>query len=293
MTEVLLGIILFLLILLVFVLLKKTRVETQDIESAIFRVWKESGLSDKVGEVATYAREIKEIHTSIEQMLRVPVERGAFGEMALETILSDQLPPNMFGIRERILDGKIPDAHIKSTVGIICIDSKFPLDNYRKMMESNDSEERENYKRQFLKDSKAHLEKIANDYVCVDKGSADFAFAYIPSESVYWFLVNEAFEMLRNYTKKGVQVVSPLTLSHKIELIKAGVNAKKLSEGAERVKNAIVKLSRQFESVDEAWRVLYKTHLKNLMGKAEELDEAYRKLREEFEKTANLWEAEG
>ncbi|MDI3525626.1 MAG: recombination protein RmuC [Candidatus Atribacteria bacterium] len=293
MTEVLLGIILFLLILLVFVLLKKTRVETQDIESAIFRVWKESGLSDKVGEVATYAREIKEIHTSIEQMLRVPVERGAFGEMALETILSDQLPPDMFGIRERILDGKIPDAHIKSTVGIICIDSKFPLDNYRKMMESNDSEERENYKRQFLKDSKAHLEKIANDYVCVDKGSADFAFAYIPSESVYWFLVNEAFEMLRNYTKKGVQVVSPLTLSHKIELIKAGVNAKKLSEGAERVKNAIVKLSRQFESVDEAWRVLYKTHLKNLMGKAEELDEAYRKLREEFEKTANLWEAEG
>jgi hypothetical protein len=42
------------------------------------------------------------------------------GELNLETILSGQLPPEIFGIRERILDGKVPDAHIKSTVGLIC-----------------------------------------------------------------------------------------------------------------------------------------------------------------------------
>ena len=288
--EILLGAIIVLLAILIVLSLRKVKVEPQDIETAILRVWKESGLSDKVGELATHAKEIKETHKSIEQMLRVPAERGAFGEIALETILSDQLPPDMFGIREKVLEGKTPDAYIKSTVGIICIDSKFPLENYRKMMESDDPQEKERFKRQFLRDVKGHLDKIASDYVCPEKGSADFAFAFIPSEGVYWFLINEAFELLHEYTKNGVQVVSPLTLSHKVELIKAGVHAKKLSEEAEKVKNDILKLSQRFRKVDEVWRVFYKTHFKNLAGKAEELDEAYKRLREEFDRISKLSE---
>ena len=287
-TEILLGIVIVLLIIVIFLLLKKMQIEPKDIENVILKVWKESGLSDKIGELTVHAQEIKEAHRSIEQMLRVPVERGSFGEIALETILSDQLPPDMFGIRKKIFDGKIPDAYIKSTVGIICIDSKFPLDNYRKMIESKEPKEKENYKNQFLRDVKSHLDKIVNDYICPEKGSANFAFAYIPSEGVYWFLVNSAFEMLKNYTKKGVQVVSPLTLSHKIELIKAGLHAKKLSEEAEKVKNTIIKLSQRFEDIDRAWKIFYNTHLKNLTGKAEELDEAYRKLREEFDRISKL-----
>lgn len=288
--EILLGTVIVLLIILIYLSFRKAKVDLQDIETAILRVWKESGLSDKIGELSVHAREIKETHKSIEQMLRIPAQRGAFGEIALETILSDQFPLDMFGIRKKVLDGKIPDAYIRSTVGIICIDSKFPLDNYRKMVESDDPEEEEHYKRQFLRDVKGHLDKIAGDYVCPEKGSADFAFAYIPSEGVYWFLVNEAFEMLRDYTKKGVQVVSPLTLSHKIELIKAGVHAKKLSEEAEKVRNALVELSRRFEDIDKAWKVVYGTHLKNLVRKAEELDEAYKKLREEFDRVSKLSE---
>jgi len=286
--EILLGAIIVLLTILILLSLKKAKVETQDIETAILRVWKESGLSDKVGELATHAKEIKDLHKSIEQMLRVPVERGAFGELFLETILSDQLTTDMFGIREKVLEGKTPDAYIKSTVGIICIDSKFPLDNYRKMMESDNPQEKEKCKKQFLKDVKGHLDKIANDYVRPEKGSADFAFAFIPSEGVYWFLINEAFELLREYTKKGVQVVSPLTLSHKIELIKAGVHAKKLSEEAEKVKNDILRLSQRFRKVDEVWQVFYRTHFKNLAGKAEELDEVYSRLREEFNRISKL-----
>ena len=286
--EILLGAIIVLLTILILLSLKKAKVETQDIETAILRVWKESGLSDKVGELATHAKEIKDLHKSIEQMLRVPVERGAFGELFLETILSDQLTTDMFGIREKVLEGKTPDAYIKSTVGIICIDSKFPLDNYRKMMESDNPQEKEKFKKQFLKDVKGHLDKIANDYVRPEKGSADFAFAFIPSEGVYWFLINEAFELLREYTKKGVQVVSPLTLSHKIELIKAGVHAKKLSEEAEKVKNDILRLSQRFRKVDEVWQVFYRTHFKNLAGKAEELDEVYSRLREEFDRISKL-----
>lgn len=194
----------------------------------------------------------------------------------------------MFGIRERILDGRIPDAHIKSTVGVICIDSKFPLENYRRMVEAEDPEEKEKKKKQFLEDIRSHFNKIASDYVCPEKGSAEFAFAFIPSESVYYFLVTEFYDTLREYTAKGVQAVSPLTLAHRIELIKAGVHARRLSEQAESIRNNIARLSRRFGEINKNWQVFYETHLRNAAKKAEELDSAYKRLREEFDRISQL-----
>ncbi|MFH1773753.1 MAG: DNA recombination protein RmuC [Methanobacteriota archaeon] len=290
--EILLVIIVVLLFVLIFLILRSKKVEPKDIEAAVSGTWIKLGLDEKIGAVESHAKDIRDSYKSFEQMLRVPTERASFGEISLETIFSDQLPQDLYGIRERTLDGKIPDAYIRSTVGIICIDSKFPLDNFGKMLDAEEPKEREGFKKQFIKDVKGHLNKIAEDYVCPEKGSAEFAFAYIPSEGVYYFLVNEAFEMLRDYTKKGVQVVSPLTLSHKIELIKAGAHAKKLSEDAEKVRDNLVRLSQRFGKIDEVWRVFYRTHFKNLEGKAEELDEAYKKLREEFDRISKISEEE-
>ena len=95
--------------------------------------------------------------------------------------------------------------------------------------------------------------------------------------------------MLLHYGReRGVQVVSPLTLSAKIVLIKAGVHAKKLSEKAEEVKNDLIRVSRRFEEIDSRWRVFYETHLKNALGKAAELDESYKKLRDEFDRISKM-----
>ena len=289
-TDVLLIIVIILLITLIFLISKRGEIEPTIIESAISRVWKESGLDQRVGEITTHAQDMRESHRSIEQMLRVPKERASFGEISLETILSDQLPPDMFGIRKKILDGKIPDSYIKSTVGLICIDSKFPLDNYEKMIEAVEVKEKEGLKKQFIRDVQGHLNKISSDYVCPEKGSAEFAFAYIPSEGVYYFLLTEAYDMLRELTKKGVQLVSPLTISQKIELIKTGVHAKKLSEEAELVNNNIIGLSNQFEAIDEIWKVFYERHFKNAGTKADELDRAYNRLREEFNRISKFSE---
>lgn len=287
-TNVLLTVVIVLLLILVYLVIKRVQVNPRDIKLAISSVWQESGLDEKIGRLSNYAEDIRNDYRALDQMLRVPVERASLGEMALEQILSDQLPADMFGIREKILDGKFPDAHIKSTVGTICIDSKFPLDNYRLMLEAEDSLERERLKKQFLRNVRYHLDKIADDYVCPEKGSAEFAFAFIPSESVYHFLVTDAYETLRIYTSKGVQAVSPLTLSHKIELIKAGVHARRLSEQAENIRNDITRLSQRFHEVDNNWQTFYDIHLRNATNKAEELDGAYKKLREEFDRISQL-----
>ena len=247
-------------------------------------------LSKKMGEIATYTSDIRQTHKSIEQMLRIPKERASFGEINLEIILSDQLPPDMFGVREKIFNGKIPDAYIKSTVGLICIDARFPLDNYMKMLETEKGDEKEIFRKQFIKDVDVHLLDVAKNYVNVEKGSAEFAFAYIPSESVYYFLVTDdgGYNLLKEYTKKGVQVVSPLTLSHKIELIKTGVHARKLSEDAEKVRNEMLRIGDAFKYIDDTWRILYDTHLRNAIRKAEEVDKAYKNVRDEFNKVAKL-----
>jgi DNA recombination protein RmuC len=286
--EILLGIILVLLLVLLLLVIKTRDVPPATIESALAGAWIKLGLGEQVARISTFADQIQRDYRSLELMIRVPTERGQFAEIALETMLADQLPPDMFGIRERVLDGKVPDACIRSTVGLICIDSKFPLDNYRRMLDSTDAADKNRCKRQFLRDVEGHLRKVADDYVCPDRGSADFAFAYIQSEGVYWFLVTEGYELLRNFVKRGVQVVSPLTLSHKIELIKAGVHARKLSEEAAKVHAEIVRLSRAFRQIDGEWEVFYGTHLKNLTRKADDLGAAYGKLREEFGRIAPL-----
>ncbi len=294
--ELLLGIVvgvpvLLVLILLVFYLAKSgQRVEIRDVEVAISRIWQDSRLDEKLGEITTHARDIRNSHTSIEQMLRVPKERASLGEIGLEAILTDPLPPDLVHIRSRMFGGKIPDAAIESSVGLICIDSKFPLDNYIKMQEATDPVDGNGHKSQFIKDVRGHLNKVAEDYVRPDQGSAAFAFAYIPSEGVYYFLVSEAYQMLREYVGKGVQLVSPLTLSHKIELIKTGVHARKLSDNAAKVEKDIQRLAANFKELDAAWNILYGTHWRNAANKAEELDQGYRRLREEFERIRSLSE---
>ncbi|PKB78504.1 MAG: hypothetical protein BZY88_17985 [SAR202 cluster bacterium Io17-Chloro-G9] len=288
----LLVMVILILLGLIGLVYQRGKIEAKDIEPAVSKAWRESGLERSVGELTAHAKDIQETHRSVDQMLRVPKERASLGELSLEMILSDQLPPEMFGMRERVFDGKVPDAHIKSTVGLICIDSKFPLDNYRAMVESQEPGQERGFKRDFIRDVRGHLSKISDDYVCPEKGSAEFSFAYIPSEGVYYFLLTDSdtYALLHDFTRKGVQVVSPLTLSHKVELIKTGVHALKLSEEAAKVKDELLNLSRRFSAVDNEWRVLYRTHLKNAMGKADDLDEAYTKVREEFDRIANLSE---
>jgi DNA recombination protein RmuC len=286
--EILLAFVILLLGVLIFLVIRSRRVEPTDLKNVISSTWNELGLGEKIGSIETQARDIKDSYRSFEQMLRVPKERASFGELALETILADQLPPDMYGIRETVFDGKRPDAHIKSTEGLVCIDSKFSLDNYSRMLTTEDPAEKQRLKKDFIADVRRCLDKVADDYVCPDKGSAEFAFAYIPSESVYYYLLTEAYDTLLEYSRAGVQVVSPLTLSAKIELIRAGVHAKKLSEQAEDVKNDLLKISRGFAEIDDKWRLLYETHLKNAVDRAADLDKSYKKLRDEFDRISKI-----
>ena len=256
-------------------------VDSEKIRGALTESWNDLGLKKEIGQLENHAKEMQNLHQDIETMLENPRERGEFGETKLDSLLNQHLPKDMYGIRERVVDGKTPDAFIESSAGKICIDSKFPLDNYKKMRESSE-EEKDHYKKKFRRDVEKTLNQVENKYVRPESGTAEFAFEFVPSEGVYYHLVREEYEMLNRFTKKGVQVVSPLTLGHKLEIIKSDVKSRQLSEEAEEVREKLQSLGTKFKEFENDWSVFYSTHLSNAKSKADEVDSDIQRIQKEF-----------
>lgn len=256
--------------------------DTDQLSLALSRSLQDLEFGERLGQLESHAREMRDVHSDIEAMLTTPQERGEFGEVQLDVLLSDHLPPEMYGIRERVVDGKTPDAHIRTSAGLVCIDSKFPLENFTRAMDAEGAD-RERAAAQFRDDVAGHLEKIATDYVRPQSGTAPYAVAFIPSEAVYYHLVTEERDLLREYTTRGVQVVSPLTMGQKLELLRADVHAQRLSEEAEAVQRDLQELAAAFEALGDEWSTLHR-HVANAESKAEDVDRRYAALRQEFER---------
>lgn len=262
---------------------QREEIGTDQLTTAMHTTLSEMGFAESVSRIEDRATELQGVHQNLERLLRVPRERGEFGEEQLEIILEDHLPPDMFGIRKRVVGNKTPDAYIETSEGVVCIDSKFSLDAYERAIDAETPQERATHERTFRDQVDEQLAKIAEDYVRPDQGTTDFAFAFVPSESVYYHLVTEEYDMLRAYTKRGVQVVSPLTLGHKLELIKAGVQARKLSEEAAEILEHLDRLDQRFEDFEDEWGTLER-HISNTHGKAEDVDRELSRMRDSFDR---------
>ena len=261
-------------------------VDPEKVRGAVSESWRDLKLDKEIGNLENQVTEIKNLHSDLETMMKNPRERGEFGEVKLEALLSDHLPNSMYGLRERVVDGKTPDAYIKSSHGKIIIDSKFPLDNFTKLMNKDDDSE--NYARKFRNDVEKQLKEIERKYVRPEEGTAEYAFEFVPSERVYYYLVKEEYELLNKYTKRGVQVVSPLTLGHKLELIKSDVKTKQLSEKAEEVQEQIQAIGTHVSNLRSQWNTYYSSHLKNAWNKASDIGSELEDLEDEFDNVENL-----
>ena len=289
--DLLLGGVLLALLVVIVLLLRVSRavngesagVETDQIRAALSETLDDMAFETRVSHIEDRAADIERLHEDFDRLLRAPRERGEFGEVQLETMLADHLHPGMYGIREQVVGSKTPDAHVTTPEGIVPIDSKFPLDRYEQALQADDPEVQSDHERAFRNAVEEQLAKIERDYVRPEAGTTDFAFAYIPSESVYYHLITEEYDLLREYTKRGVQVVSPLTLGHKLELLKSGAQAKKLSEEAQAVLDHLTEIGAQFEAVEEEWSTLQR-HLNNASKRADDVERELDGVRDAFDR---------
>ena len=289
MLELLVVLVLFLALATLVILFRlsgkfgKISLDQEAVKGAIATCWKELGIDQDIGAIKERANDIQNATQSLENLFKVTRGRGEYGEFQLEQILKDILPTQYLHIRKRIPKiGKIPDAHIVTPQGILCIDSKFPLDNYRKMLETTDETQKTKFSTNFRNDVEGHIEKIKTDYVKPEEGTTPFAFGFIPSEAVYQYLTECEPSLVAEASKERVLLVSPATLAINLNLLSVGLKATEISEKAEQIQKNLGKLSTSLKEVENSWNTLY-GHIRNAYNKAGEVNTKHNRLKVTFE----------
>ena len=245
---------------------------TEIIKGAFATSLKELGIQEDLGAIKNAAGDLKKVTSDLKSMFEVTPTRGKFGELQLESILRDIFPPQKFRIRENIGTG-VPDACIIIDENkYLCIDSKFPLDNFRKYIEAEDPREKERYWKDFLNNVATHVQEIKNKYIGKEN-TMDFAFMFIPSDRVYYNLVSEAPEFVSDAAKAGVIMTSPSLLPAHLSLVLTKIQAEEISKRANEVQRKIYHLGTHIERLERALDTLFR-HIRNSNNKIPEVERA-------------------
>src|SRR5438034_3977951 len=201
----------------------------------------------KVDEATTQMLERAKDLARLEQALRPPKARGGFGELLLENLLRDRLPASAYAMQFTFESGERVDAVVRVDRDIP-VDSKFPLDNFNRLVEAESDDERQLAERQFARDVKQHIDAIATKYIRPDEGTYDFAFMYIPVEAVYYELACGKTGALLSYAHEHrVFPVSPTTFTAYLQVIALGLRGMQIEEHAHEVMAYVAELQRDFE----------------------------------------------
>ncbi len=233
-----------------------------------------SEVGEKMGRVFEASQRIERLAadmTRLEDLLKPPKLRGLLGETFLEQALAQVLPPGAFSMQYGLPGGAVVDAAIHLGERIVAVDSKFPLENYRRWRELEDETERKRARRQFGADVRKHVEAIAEKYIRPDAGTLDFALMYVPSEAVYAEIVEEGEESILTPAtmERRVIPVSPRLLYAYLATVAMGLKGLELQENARQIHGQLAELARLWNKVEDPFAVLGK-HLTNTQKQYEE-----------------------
>jgi DNA recombination protein RmuC len=228
-----------------------------------------------LGELAERTRHLEEIGkdiSSLQDILRSPKLRGSLGELFLGDLLAQILPPDHFRMQHTFAGGEKVDAVVILRAGLVPVDAKFPLENFRRILGAAGDEERKAARRMFLQDVKKHIDAIAKRYIRPDEGTFDFALMYIPAENVYYETIikdddfggeGAIFEYALN---RRVIPVSPNSFYAYLQTILLGLKGMRIEESARAVIDHLARVQNEFNRFAEAFR-LVGVHLENALNK--------------------------
>lgn len=225
-------------------------------------------VTETLGDLKATNNRILEQSRSLDEfqrMLQSPKLRGDFGEFALEQMLRDLLPSEHYECQAPIGTGRV-DALIRTPYGALCIDCKFPLDNFRRALQENEPTAREAAMKQFYSDVKARIKEIADRYVLPPQ-TLDVAFMFVPAENVYYEVIGRA-DLMTFGRDSHVVPVSPNTMYAYIQALAVGFRGMKIQEEAKRVQEILAELSTRFEKFQDHFGMVGK-HLDNAKSQFE------------------------
>ncbi len=243
-----------------------------------------ASVQKSLGEMSEIGRSMK----SLQEFLNSPKLRGNIGEQVLKELLNQFLPKNTYKIQYRFKSGGIVDAIIITEAGLIPIDSKFPMENFRKMHSTDDLKEKKLYEQEFTKDVKKHIDEISLKYILTNEGTIDFALMYIPSESVYYEIVNN--DTLYDHSSvKRVLVVSPMTFYAFLKSILIGFEGQKITEQAHKILANLRSIQQEYNKANENLETLSR-HVTNSYNMIATVSTSFGKLGHQIKTTSELGE---
>lgn len=244
-----------------------------------------SKVQKSIGEFSEIGRSMQEL----QQFLSSPKLRGNIGEQVLKELLAEYFPPETYALQHGFKNGERVDAVIKTSQGIIPIDSKFPVDNFRRLLKAANPEEREKFKKLFEGDVKKHIQDIARKYILVSEGTVDYALIYIPSESVYYEILGNG-EILEFASNKRVLPVSPLSFYAYMKAILMSFEGQRIQTQAKEILNILRSIKKDYEKTDEAFSVLNK-HIVNAYNQTSQVSKTFLSLGQKLSSTHLLPES--
>jgi len=183
----------------------------------------------ELSRTSQYMAKVGEEISSLSDLFRAPQFRGSIGEHLLGELLSQILSPGQYALQHRFRSGERVDAVIILRAGMVPVDSKFPLDSFRRLMAEKDEQARGRLRRQFVRVTKKHIDDVASKYILPDEGTFDFALMYIPAENVYYETIirdealGEESSLLSYALEKRVIPVSPNSFYAYLQAIALGL----------------------------------------------------------------------
>lgn len=215
-----------------------------------------------------HVHEIGSQMRDFQSLFRNPKFRGNVGENILKEMLYQVLPRDHISLQHKYKNGQIVDALVQIENRYLPIDAKFPLANYIKYQNASQHSE-DLYKKEFFNDIKKHIRNVSTKYISPDDKTLDFALVYIPSEAIYYEIINYS-QILDFAREQNILLISPNSFYYFLKIIMIGLEGQKIEEATVQIIKTFKALQKDAVQVNEDLRLLM-SHLNNSKNAAERL----------------------
>ncbi len=240
-----------------------------------------SQVQKQYGTVEGLSQDIKRL----QEAFKAPKPRGGFGEKALVDVVSQMLPAQRVHPQFTFSTGSMVDVMIETTQGKLCIDAKFPLENFLKLI---DDPMDEKIKTLFVNDVKKHIKDIAKKYILPEEGTLDSACMYVPTDAVIYEILREP-ELTSIADELHVTLLSPHTVQAFLGIMYAAYQSQQFAENARQVLALIRGIEQQNGKLGEELKVLQR-HISNAATKMGDVSSEHTRLDIQIA-SANMLEA--
>jgi len=212
-------------------------------------------------EATARVRDIGRDVVSLHDILRAPKLRGGLGELLLGDLLAQVLPARHFTLQHTFQNGERVDAVVRLGPALVPVDAKFPLEDFRRLLEAGDDETRTRARRAFVARVRKHIDDVATKYILPDEGTYDFALMYVPAENVYYEAIvrddgGNDRELSAYALERKVIPVSPNCFYAYLQAIVLGLRGLRIESRAQEVVGQLARLAGDLGRLQDDFRVL-------------------------------------